>query len=171
MTPTVLEPHVTDVRNAAQFLEWIRVRGGLALWRSLNLSDLTSWTCPLKDAAGNVKSKPFGHAKNEPYRVITSSDDVLVQPDKEVRRFKIALRVGRQGLSLKLTDGSTAKVRKAVEKAGVGAYYAFDYETQQAIIMAPDGDPQTLTEWAKARAAVTIDAETFEAPHAHPDPK
>jgi hypothetical protein len=49
--------------------------------------------------------------------------------------------------SLKLTDAATRHVRAAVAKAGDGAYYIFDYGTQEAVIMQPDSE-KTLTAWA-----------------------
>jgi hypothetical protein len=41
-------------------------------------------------------------------------------------------------MTFKVTDGGTRKIRAAVDKAGEGATYEFDYETQEAIITVPD---------------------------------
>lgn len=144
-----LSPHPCPLENARLFLSWIRERGGLALWRSLNLSNPTqSWTGPLMGKDGNPATKPVSFAEDKPYRVITSADDVVVCVDREVKRFRIALRMGRQGLSVKLTDHASERVRKEVAKAGPGAYHTFDFSTQEAVIMAPEGNPTPLPVWA-----------------------
>ena len=152
MNATALKPHDCREENAGKFLNWIRTRGGLALWRTLDLARAGQfWTAPLKDGSGVVKPKPLYHTEDKPYQIVESTDDVLVQKDKEVRRFYVALRAGRGGTMLKLTVGGSRKVAAATAKAGVGAYHVFDYDTQEAIIMAPDGPAVTLTEWAAAR--------------------
>ena len=149
----IAAPKPLDCRaeNAKQFLTWIRERGGLALWRTLNLSNPgQSWTCPLKDAEGNIKGKPHGYADSEPCRIITNTDDVIVHVDKEVKRFHVGLI--QRGMKIVLTDGATRRVNAAVEKAGEGAYHVFD--GQDAVIMAPEpGKSMTLTEWAKINNA------------------
>jgi hypothetical protein len=152
MNATALKPHDCREENAGKFLNWIRTRGGLALWNTLNLSDPgQSWTGPVRDGNGNPVSKPHMYAEATPYRTITSTDEVMVHMDHEVKRFHVAIRRGSQGLKLKLTDGSTNRVNAAVAKAGDGAYHLFDYDTQDAIIMVPEpGKSMTLTAWAAA---------------------
>jgi hypothetical protein len=152
MDATELKPHDCREENAAKFLNWIRTRGGLALFNTLDLSNPgQSWTSPVRDPLGNVVSKPHAYANTAPYRTITSTDEVMVHLDKEVKRFHVAIRMGAQGLKIKLTDASTDRVNKAVEKAGDGAYHLFDYDTQEAIIMAPEpGKSMSLTAWAAA---------------------
>jgi hypothetical protein len=49
---------------------------------------------------------------------------------------------------MRLTAGGSRKVRAAIAKAGLGAYHVFDYELQEAVIMAPTGAAITLTQWA-----------------------
>jgi len=80
--------------------------------------------------------------------VITDPNEVGVSLDREVRRFRVGVRAGRQGLSLKVTDGGSRKIKAAVEKAGEGAYYVFDYYNQEAVILAPE-KTCSLTEWYK----------------------
>ena len=134
-----MEKHTVTADNAKLIWDWLQTRGGIAIWRSINLSNPgDSWTTPVNGGDAKPKSKPTWEAANEPERIITDPADVVVSVDKEVKRFHIAIRMGRQGMSLKLTDGSTRKVEKAVEKAGDGAYYRFDYETQEAVIFAPE---------------------------------
>lgn len=91
----------------------------------------------------------------EPHRIVTDPYQVNVVVDKEVKRFRIYLRMGSQGMSLKLTCSSSEKVRREVEKAGAGSYYEFS-ETGQgypaASIMSPVGT-ETLANWAMRTGA------------------
>lgn len=146
-----MENHIVSPENARQFWDWLKTRGGLAIWRSINLSNPgASWTAPLKDKKGEVKSKPTWQAGNEPERIITDPAEVEVVREKEVRRFHVAVRrTGPWGMTFKCTDASSRKVRAACDKAAEKygeAWYRFDYGTQEAVILVPDGrDP--LAEW------------------------
>ena len=71
---------------------------------------------------------------------------IVVVTEREVRRFQVAVRRGAQGLQYKLTDASSKRLRKAMEKAGDGARYVFDYETQEAVILISD-KTVPLSEW------------------------
>lgn len=140
------EQHTVSAENAAKISGWLRNRGGIAVWSSVNLSNPgAGWTTPAFKEDGTPYDKPTWQAGNEP-RVITDPADVVVSFDKEVRRFRIAIRRGSQGLSLKVSDGGTRRIRAAVARAGDGAYYTFDYETQEAVIMAPE-KTVPLLEW------------------------
>lgn len=127
----------TSGEHAAKLLNWINTRGGVAVWRSIDLSNPGAETFTPAITDGKPTGKPHWRFANEPAMVITNSDEIEITKDEEVRRFHIAIRRGSQGLSLKLTDASTRKVRAAVEKAGEGAYYEFDYSTQECVIMKP----------------------------------
>ncbi len=131
--------HQITSENIGKIREWIRTRGGIAIWGSVNFNDLgKTWTTPVNGPDGQPVGKPHWGATDQPIRIITSEDDVEVCIDKEVKRFHVAIRRGAQGFMMKLTDASSDKVKRAVSKAGVGAYHVFDYETQEAVIMAPD---------------------------------
>jgi hypothetical protein len=163
-----VNPHQCTIDNAPRFLKWIRERGGVAVFRSINLSNPTkSWSTPATIKRGDCEQplqpgedgdatipypKPTWEAAGKPERIITSPDDILVCHDKEVKRFRVAVRRAGVGFNLKLTDKSSAKVRREVEKAGPNGYHAFDYSTQEAIILAPD-KTETLTEWAARTGA------------------
>jgi len=148
--------YVAEATNAARIAEWLRTRGGIAIWRSVDLSDLDkSWTTPLRDESGaRVTSPPHWKAEGSPSTVITDPAEVGVTLSREVARFRIAVRRGTQGLSLKLTDASSRRVRAAVDKAGEGAHYTFDYGTQEAVILAPEKEPVPLREWLADREEV-----------------
>lgn len=134
-----MKPFIVTAGNALAIADWIEHRKGIAIWESIDLSDPGyTVTTPVETADGKPTPKPSWKVANTPARVITSVDEVVVSIDKEVKRFHVGVRVGGSGLKLKLTDGATHKVRKAVEKAGEGAYHVFDYMTQEAVIMAPE---------------------------------
>lgn len=141
------EKHVCNIENAERFLDWIKNRGGIAIWESINLSNPgASWSTPAQ-TDGKPTTKPNWQCANQPARIVTSTDDVEVAFDKEVKRFHVATRMGSQGLMIKVTDGGSRKIRKEVEKAGKGAYHVFDYGSyENAVIMAPE-KTLSLTEW------------------------
>ena len=122
-----------------QVVEWL-AKGGVARWTSLDLSNLgREWLTSTKDLA----IKPHWAAAPLP-EVVTDPAQVIVLELAEVRRFHVAVRRGSQGLSWKLTDASSRKVRAAVKQAQVKhphAEYQFDYEKQEAIILAGDWLP------------------------------
>lgn len=134
--------------HATKLASWIKDRGGVAVWKSVDLSDpgASSFT-PAITVDGTPYQKPHWKYANEPSKIVTKPEDVQVSVDKEVRRFHVAVRMGSQGLSMKLTDASSRKVREAVAKAGEGAYYVFDYgDYKNCVILAPE-KTVPLTEW------------------------
>jgi hypothetical protein len=141
--------HIVHINHAKTMWDWMQNRGGLAIWKSINLSNPgASWTTPVLDQDGKPYGKPTWQADNEPSRIITDPDEVIVTRDEEVSRLRVSLRRSSNGLMIKCTDTSSARIRKAVERAGEKAYYIFDYETQEAVIMAPV-DQFSLTQWYK----------------------
>ena len=136
-----MDKHIVASDNAQQIWQWLQTRGGLAIWPSINLSNFDkSWTTPLNNADGTPKTKPTWEADSKPSRVITDPAEVVVAVDEEVKRFRIGVRMGSQGMTLKVTDGGTRRIRAAVAKAGEHAHYRFDYETQEAVILKPKSE-------------------------------
>ena len=124
---------VYPTEHARQIADWLKNRGGIAIWRTLNLSDPgKSWTTPADS------SRPDRYAESLPSEVITDPNDVGVTQYREHKRFHVALRMGKQGFALKLTDASNNRLNRALQKAGAGSSYEFDYETQEAVILVPD---------------------------------
>jgi hypothetical protein len=140
--------------NAPRFWNWIHKRGGLAKWKSVDLSDIDkSWTTPALDKEGNPYSKPHWKVGNAPSDTCTNPDEVMVVTDKEVKRFRVFLRAGSQGFSVKVTAAGSRRIRNTIDKLNEErddkmASYHFDYETQEAVFTVPD-KMITLTEWAK----------------------
>ena len=148
-----MEKHLTSPEDAARFKTWLETRGGIAVWPSINLSNPdASWSTPALNEDGTPMTKPTWQAANEPERIITDIADVEVVIDKEVKRFRVGIRTGSQGMMLKVTDGGSRRIRAAVEKAGKGAYYIFDYGTQEAVILAPERIVP-LADWTESEVA------------------
>lgn len=138
-----IEVTVPGVR--AKFEDWIKTRGGILVWENVNLSNpgAGAMFTPVRDAEGktNCKNSP-PHWTHRYHETCTKIKDFkFVKEMCEVNRFRVAVRMGSQGLMVKLTDASTKKLHKALDKAkektGQDASYRFDYSTQEAIIEVP----------------------------------
>jgi hypothetical protein len=146
--------------HAARMWEWLQTWGGIAIWRSINLSNPgASWSTPaLTD--GTPTPKPTWQVANTPERIITDPAEVVVSVPREVERFHVAVRMGLQGFMLKLTDGSSRKVRAAVARASEkhgDAWYEFDYETQEVVIYVEAGS-LPIVEWVARQNAAAAKA-------------
>lgn len=132
--------------DAERIADWLKNRGGLFIWGCLDLGSAgRTWTTPATNADGTPVTKPHWSASNTPIRHITDIADVEVCHDKEVKRFRVGLKRG-SGFRIDVSDAGSAKIKREVAKAGDGAYHEFDYETQEAVIMAPD-KVVPLSEW------------------------
>ena len=149
-----MEKHICAPENAQKFMAWLQTRGGLAIWRSVNLSNPgASWTSPVNAPDGTPVKKPCWEAEETPSRIITDPAEVEVVVEKEVKRFHVAVRRGANGFMLKCTDASSKKIRRAEEKAGPLAWHRFDYETQEAVIFVPDRTVPLLEYYREVVAA------------------
>jgi hypothetical protein len=142
----VSEKHFVTSYNAELIWDWRQNRGGIAIWRSIDLSDPgKSWTTPAQEEDGSPKAKQHWQMADKPDRIITDPAEVEVHVPKEVDRFHVAIERGSGLMRFQLTDGSTRKVRRRVEKANEKhcngeklAWYEFDYSVQDAVILVPD---------------------------------
>jgi len=148
----VVDNHQCSPENVGRFLEWLKNRGGIAVWNSVNLSNpAMTWSSPVNDEEG----KPFNKKRvswqaGEVVRIVTDINDVDVVVSKEVKRFHVAVRKGSNGMSLKVTHGGTRRIeaakRKAAEKYG-DAWHEFDFgDYHNAVICVPD-KKTPLSEW------------------------
>jgi len=141
--------HECTTENAPKFLNWLRNRGGVAVWESVNLSNAgASWSTPALTEEGNPTSKPTWQCGNNPVKIVTDPNQIRVYAGEEAHRFRVGVRRGGQGLTMKVTDGGTRNIHRALEKYGRGSWYEFDYETQEAVIFIPK-KPMPLDEYAK----------------------
>lgn len=165
--------HQTLPEHAEKMMEWITARGGLALWSSVNLSNPgATWTTPLNDEQGNPVRKPTWQVGEQPYRVITDAAEVEVTIPREVRRMNVSVRMGAQGTMMKLTDASSARLRKAVQRAAdrtadKQAWYQFDYLHQQAVIYVND-KVLPLTEYLAGRKPAESETVTHDESGSNP---
>jgi hypothetical protein len=137
-----MEKHQVQPENAQCIWEWLTTRGGLAIWNCLDLSRAgQTWTAPINDENGKPKAKPHW-AAGQIIRVITDPEEVEIVVPREAQRFHVATRMGSQGLSIKVTDGGTRRIKAAVAKAKEqygDAWYEFDYgDYKNAVILVPD---------------------------------
>src|SRR5690242_14476264 len=91
------QPYVIREENAAQVVKWLRERGGICVWESINLSNPgVTWLTPALQENGAPTPKPTWQAASMPARHITSMDDILVSRDIEHKRFRVGVRPGSQ---------------------------------------------------------------------------
>lgn len=152
-----MENHVVAEANAHHILDWMLNRGGILIWESVNLSNPgASWTTPALTENGEPYTKPNWQCANEPVRHITDLAEVDVTTAVEVKRFHVAVRPGRQGLSLKVTDGGTRRIESAVAKAerehGKPAWYEFDYGDYNNAVIFVEGERTPLATFAPSPA-------------------
>ena len=143
-------------------MDWIRNRGGVAVWNSQDLSDPgKSWSTPANAKDGTPTRRPHWAAGERPDEIHTDPGQIQVNHDREVKRFRIAIARGG-GFKMYLTSASSRKVRAAVEKAGIGAHHVFDGD--EAVIMAPS-KTETLAEWANSNGYTVRDPDGVIAAH------
>lgn len=97
--------------HAAKLRDWIANRGGVALWRSIDLSDPGATVLTPANSA-----KPHWKFANEPEVIVTKESDVGVYTEVLFKAFHVTLRRSSNGLSLKLTDHASAKVHKIMDE-------------------------------------------------------
>jgi hypothetical protein len=132
--------NVPGVRD--KFQTWINNRGGVQVWKNINLSNPdagNTFTPALKIREGEETIPyPQPHWSMERGEVITDINRFkFVKAFKEVKRFHVAIRVSGNGLTLKCTDASTRRIRAACDKFP-GSVYRFDYDTQECVIEIPE---------------------------------
>ncbi len=128
-----------SAENAPKFVEWIRSRGGVALWRSANLSNPgATWSAPAD------VTRPTWQAEEKPWFIVTDPDEIEVYIPLEVSRLKIATKV--RGFTVHLTKPSTMRLHKALVKAGNDSFYAFNGD--EAVIYTRS-EVKSLSKWMK----------------------
>lgn len=128
---------VMAVGSREKFEDWIANRGGVQVWKNVNLSDPGRGHVftPAMTHDRPTEKPHWAYERGEVVRDI--SRFVFVIRWTEIKRFRVAVRMGSQGTMLKLTDASTRKVNKTAD-SNPGAYYRFDYETQECVFEVPE---------------------------------
>ena len=127
-----IEVTVPDCRE--RFTLWIKTRKGVQVWRNQD---------PSNPGAGQMFTPADRTEEGPPHWAFRKAEVIkdlgrfrFIKEMKELKRFRVALRRGAQGLKIKLTDASSRKVRAACDKVKDSRYW-FDYETQEAVIEIP----------------------------------
>jgi hypothetical protein len=140
-----------NIVDAKKGWYWLTNRGGIAIWEVQLIGGgsggVRSYMTPACQLDGSSMTKPHWSVGNKPREIITDPREISVVEPKEVKRFHVALRMGRQGMTMKCTDSATRKIKAAVEKAGEGAWHEFDYSTQEAVIYAATKEI-SIKDWA-----------------------
>jgi hypothetical protein len=120
-----MKPLQVTEENAPKFAEWLRTRGGLAVWVSKDLGGDagSSVTTPVRTNNGEPVPRPGWRYGQTPDRIITDPAEVEVTIDKPVETFEIKLKTS--GHRVVLTVVSDRKVRAALARAGDGSYHVF----------------------------------------------
>ena len=156
--PTTVTRHRILAANAEQVWQWLQERGGIAVWKSIDISTAgQTWTTPLHDAEGQLTKKQDWRMEKTPSFIITDPAEVVVDMPKEVKRFRVAVRPGSQGLLLKCSDAASRRIRRECAKAGEDSWYEFDYATQEAVILVP-GESKPLPEYVRGRMGLPVGA-------------
>ncbi len=130
-----------------KFAMWIKDRDGVMVWGNCDLSNFDAGDIytPARDELGkrNEESTPPHWRVRYRETIHELSRFRFVKELKEVKRFRVAIRMGDSGLRLKCTDASTRKIRAACAKVkeqynlSVEPSYDFDYSTQECVIQLP----------------------------------
>ena len=147
--PATTVKHRILAENVHQIWQWFQERGGIAVWKSIDMSNPgRSWTTPIRDAEGNPMPRQDWRMEQTPSLTITDPAEVMVDVPKEVKRFRVAIKAGGQGMLLKCSDASSRRIRRECQKAGEESWYEFDYATQEAVIFVP-GESKPLPEFIR----------------------
>lgn len=136
---------VTADNAEATFRQWIAERGGVIHWENALIGDRQGdQFTPLRGPNGEDNQAAKPHWKYVLREVVTDISRFEFRPVKawkEVKRFRVGVRPGRQGLTLKVTDGGSRRIEREVcnarKKYGM-AYHDFDYSTKEAMILVPE---------------------------------
>jgi hypothetical protein len=140
--------HDCSLENAPKFADWIKNRGGIAHWKSVNLGNPgAGWSSPALDKKGEPYTKPNWQCANTPEKIITDPAEIEVFEGYEHKRFHVGTRGSGNGLSIKVTDAGSRRIRAEVEKAGDGAYYVFDYDDEKNCVIMKSRVYGSLKKW------------------------
>ena len=141
-----VSPIVFSPENEAKAIEWLKTRGGIAVWSNKDLGSANlgsqSFT-PALTADGKPMNSPHWQCGNSgPDRIVTNPAEVIVQTYREVSRVKI--RRGPPYLGC-VNRADRARLDKALAAAGPDSAWSADYSGMQygsawfdAVIAVPD---------------------------------
>ncbi len=111
-----MTPYIVDASIAPQVWTWITTRTGVQVWSNELVGSATGpRMTPVLDPDGQPNTQKPHWSCGKIDLVLTSLNEVEVSSSRELKRLRVALRRSGNGLSLKLTDGSAARARKACQ--------------------------------------------------------
>ncbi|NLF98718.1 MAG: hypothetical protein GX565_01055 [Lentisphaerae bacterium] len=139
--------HEVAVENAAQFVEWIRNRGGVTVWRSHDPGDPSASVSTPALTDGKPTGSPHWKYTANPAFVVTDPAEIMVYETEVVEHIRVALK--RSQNYAVLTDASQRRVDKALERAGKGSFYRKNGHPffNPGIDICRSRDIGTLKEW------------------------
>jgi hypothetical protein len=133
--------------HAKKIAEWLAHRGGVLIWHSAKIGSVQTLTTPALLVDGTPDTKPPHWSMKENPEHVTDIGQVFVVEPKEVKRFHVAVRMGGQGLCIKVTDEGSNRIRKELAKAGDNAWYEFDYCDYNNCIIFNEGKKTPLAQY------------------------
>lgn len=151
--------------DSSQIWKWLTSGRGLAVWRSVNLSNPGGqWLTPAFTETGEPSPRPIWEADNKPFAVYTMTDapNIGVVFPKTVKSFHVAIRPSSQGFGMKVTDGGSRRIWKTIAKTKKElktdeVWYVFNYgEKENVSILAAD-KILSFPEWNEIRPKLIYD--------------
>lgn len=106
--------HECIPKNAQRFWQWIKTRGGVAVWKSINLSNPGGgWSTPANDKDGKPYTKPNWQCGSTP-TIYTDAREIGVGEPVLFVAFPVKLK--RSGLSLNLSDTAQRRLDEELDK-------------------------------------------------------
>ena len=110
--------HDCSESNALKFAEWIRDRGGVAVWKSQDLGDLSaSWSTPVRNAAGETNRAPHWKCGQSAPTIHTDMNTIGVFQSEKFEEVPVKLKPN--GMSLVLTDTSKRRLDRTMERCRI----------------------------------------------------
>lgn len=140
--------------HAPKMLEWIKTRGGVTNWKSADLSDPGKQMQTPAITDGKLTQQPHWSVRFD--RTITNAEEIIIHEYAEWKRFHVATRMSSNGLTIKLTDAASRRLRNYLTKAGEGSTYSFDYGDYKNCIIWTPRKTLSLAEWEKGQQSVEV---------------
>lgn len=121
----------TTPENEAKLADWLKNRGGIAVWRNKDLGSPSlggQQFTPALHADGTAATSPHWSCGNAPDFIVTDATAVAIQEWREVSRVKI--RNGPPYLGC-VHRRDRDRLDAALAKAGDGASYRRDYSAMK----------------------------------------
>ena len=97
-----------------RILDWIANRGGVAVWKNIDLRSAGSKTfTPAVALDGTPSQRPGWQFAAEPIEIITDPSQVTTYVEHLFKAFPVSLR--RHGMVMKLTDGAQRKLDREMK--------------------------------------------------------